>query len=152
MAGLSPHEEGHQNRRPCRESRRALTVPSRRSRRRRGPVTRPPSPAQEAWSFPQPPPLHRSSPSPACGSRSRPAAAPSAAPARTSEGRGPGRVRCRWKIWKKGRSGPEDEVTYPCSQWESDISASRDPAVKKPKHLIKPPTHSSPVLNKLIAF
>lgn len=88
---------------PCRESPpRALTVPSRKSRRRRGPATRPPSPAQEAWSSPHRRPLHRSSPSPACGSRSRPAAAPYAAPAQTLGGQGPGRARCQWKTWKKG--------------------------------------------------
>ena len=88
---------------PCRESPpRALTVPSRKSRRRRGPATRPPSPAQGAWSSPRCWPLRRSFPSPACGSRSRPAAAPSAAPAQTSGGQGPGRAHCQWKTWKKG--------------------------------------------------
>lgn len=87
---------------PCRESPpRALTVPSRKSRRRRGPATRLPSPAQGAWSSPRLRPLRRSSPSPACGSRSRPAAAPSAAPAQTSGGQGPGQARCQWKTWKK---------------------------------------------------
>lgn len=81
-----------------------LTGPSRRSRRRRGLVARPPSLARGAWCcLPRPLPC-RPSPAPACGSRSRPAAAPSAAPAQTSGGLRPRRVHCQWKTWRKGSS------------------------------------------------
>lgn len=100
-----------------------LTGPSRRSRRRRGLVTRPPSPGQGAWSVRLRPRLCRS-PAPACGSRSPPAAAPSAAPAQTSGGLRPRRVHCQWKTWRKGRSRPEDVVTCSCRWQESDTSAS----------------------------
>lgn len=95
-------------------SARELTGPSRRSRTRKGLVTHPPSPGRAAWSFLLHPLLCRSSPAPACGSRSRPAAAPSAAPAQTSGGLRPRRVHCQWKTWRKGSSSPEDVVTWPC--------------------------------------
>lgn len=84
-----------------------LTVPSKKSHRRRGPGAPLPSPGQGAWSFPpQHLPCH-SSPAPAYGSQFQPAAAPSAAPAQTSGARGPMRVHCQWKICKKGRSSSE---------------------------------------------
>lgn len=114
---------------------RELTAPSRRSHRRRGPGAPLPSPGRGAWSSLPPHPACRSSPAPACGSQSRPAAAPSAAPAQTSGGLGPRRVHCQWKIWKKGRSRPEQVVTYPCSRWQSDISTRSHPQVKKPTPL-----------------
>jgi hypothetical protein len=81
----------------------ALTGPSRRSRRRRGPVTHPPSPAQEAGPCLLRPLLCHSSPSPACESRSLPAAVPSAAPVQTSEVPRPRLARCRWKTWRRHR-------------------------------------------------
>ena len=137
---------------PCRESPPwVLTGPSRKSRRRRGPATRPPSPAPGAWSSPRCRPLRRSSPALACGFRSRPAAAPSAAPARTSGGRGPGRARCQWKTWKKGAAQNTESGTPEVSGNQTLLQAEiHQLKKKKAKHLIRPPTvaQSSPVWDK----
>lgn len=92
------------------KSPRELTGPSKRSRRRRGLATHPPSLGQGALCFL----LHflhcPSSPAPACGSQFQPTAAPSAAPAQTSGGLRLRRVHCQWKTWRKRRS---PQVTKP---------------------------------------